>query len=89
MHAQPRQQPRHHRYRWPSTEQEKTAEPWILAGDLGDLTGRELRLVVCAYIRPEARAALLGRWRVLRACRQSRAPVAANRGSAGPSQRMP
>jgi hypothetical protein len=34
---------------------EKTAEPWLLSDqDLGSFYGEEIRLVVCAYIRPEA-----------------------------------
>ena len=34
--------------------QEKTAEPWLLH-DFGgrDFVGQEIRLLVCAYIRPE------------------------------------
>lgn len=34
--------------------QEKTVEPWILHDFEEDFYGEELRLVVCAYIRPEA-----------------------------------
>lgn len=32
----------------------KTAEPWILANFSQPFYGEEIRLVVCAYIRPEA-----------------------------------
>lgn len=77
-----------------STLQEKTAEPWILAGDLGDLTGRQLRLVVCAYIRPEVgglwaaalgRPAWLPRWAGFCLCRAGPACVAwALLGAIGP-----
>ena len=34
--------------------QEKTAEPWLLHEFEEDFYGEELRLLVCAYIRPEA-----------------------------------
>ena len=34
--------------------QEKTAEPWLLHDFGRDFYGEELRLLVCAYIRPEA-----------------------------------
>lgn len=36
------------------SEQEKTAEPWILHEFGRDFHGEEIRLLVCAYIRPEA-----------------------------------
>lgn len=37
--------------------QEKTCEPWILHdfGEGADFCGADIRLVVCAYIRPEVR----------------------------------
>ena len=36
------------------TVQERTAEPWILHDFGRDFYGEELRLVIAAYIRPEA-----------------------------------
>jgi riboflavin kinase len=33
---------------------EKTAEPWLLHDFAEDFYGETIRLVVCAYIRPEA-----------------------------------
>jgi Riboflavin kinase len=38
----------------PCGVQERTAEPWLLHEFEEDFYGQELRLVVCAYLRPEA-----------------------------------
>lgn len=40
---------------WPCALQEKTAEPWLLSTFEHDFYGEEIRLVICAWLRPEAK----------------------------------